>query len=272
MFIGHCHVSPEGAFDEENPQKGTLDELAKWLDLLGAEGAVAFAPFTQSEAHPFVTMDPNKWLYAQLKKKRYGNISAFMLVNPKEGHQAVETLKEYVNKGFSGIKIHPAIFKIKINDPSFEDFYSQAEELRAPIVFHTGFDPRWRLDECMPLLIDDVARKHPNLPLILAHTGGSAFFHQALAVIQNNQNCYAEITSCVRQDHELYIPKEDLMLLIKLVGSNRIIYGADYPYGEFNSIKKDIDIINGWAISKEDKDNVLGKTLKSLIRRIHSNA
>lgn len=271
MFIGHCHVFPEGKFDQENPQRGTVEELAERLKSLGAEGGVAFAPFTQPEAYPFVTIDPNKWLYEKLKGGKYGNISAFMLVNPQEGERAVLTLKEYVRKGFVGVKIHPAIFKIRINDPSFEKFYATAEELRVPIVFHTGIDPRWRLSDCLPLLLDDIARKHPRLPLILAHTGGSAFFHQALAVIQNNENCYAEITSCVREGHELYIPEENLALLIRLIGSRRVIYGADYPYGELDSIKKDIAIINNWDISSQDKDNILGETLKGLIRGVPTN-
>lgn len=269
MIINHNHVFPEGVFDKNNPKSGTVDELVEWTNLLGAEQAVAFPAFTSSEARPFVTIDSNKWLYETLKTKGLEDkIIGFAVIDPKKGWEAIQLLAEYVNKGFKGVKLHPPIYKFKVNDPLFEGFYSAAEKLRVPLIFHTGTFRNWRLDYYMPLTFDEVAQNHPELPIIMAHVGGPAFFHQALAVLQNNPNCYAGISSAVRKSHVWYIGQENMMLLIKTIGSNRIIYGCDGPYGGFDLIKQDIQDIKNLPIKEEDKNNILGETLRRLIQGI----
>ena len=67
--------------------------------------------------------------------------------------------------------------------------------------------------------MDEVAQEYPQMPIILAHTGGAAFFREALAVIQNNPNCYAELSGTLNPNSPWHIPEEDL-LLIRLVGSS----------------------------------------------------
>ncbi|MCD6470049.1 amidohydrolase family protein [Candidatus Bathyarchaeota archaeon] len=221
IFLFHYHVFPLGMLDKSNPKRGTVDELVEILERLGIEKVAVFPVFNFPEARPFASpeFDPDKWIYEVLREKGYRNIYPFIIVNPKDGWSAIQTLRDYLNKGFVGVKIHPPIYKIRVNDPAFHQFYYTCEELQVPVVFHTGVFRHWKLKYYRPLLLDEVAQEYPQMPIILAHTGGAAFFREALAVIQNNPNCYAELSGTLNPNSPWHIPEEDL-LLIRLVGSS----------------------------------------------------
>jgi predicted TIM-barrel fold metal-dependent hydrolase len=62
--------------------------------------------------------------------------------------------------------------------------------------------------DTMPILVDEVAKNHPKLRIIIAHAGGAAFCRQALAVAQSNRNCYLDLSATIQEDSGWYIPTE----------------------------------------------------------------
>lgn len=208
---------------------------------------------------------PNEWLCEELKK--YPNLLGFATINPKNPN-ASEKLKKVVKMGLVGAKIHPPIHRITINDLAIDGFFKTAEELKIPIHIHTGVHGGF-LRTYEPILIDDVLQRHPHLSIIMDHLGGYALFDQALAVLHNNKNCYAGLTQCSGRDSRYYLPGERVDILLRTVGAERIIYGFDYPwnYGDnLNALKEDINWIQSWNISKDDKDKILGGNLIRLLK------
>lgn len=256
MFISHCHVFPEGVFNKNEPHFGTIPRLKEIMKELGIAKAIVLAPFEYQ-----VKDRPNEWLAEAIASEP--NIFGFAAINPKDD-DAVEKVERFAQSGLVGLKVHPPVFQIQINDPSFDDFYATAEELNMPIQFHTGIHG-WYLQKYMPILLDDVAQKHPNLKIILSHIGGTAFFGQALAVIQNNRNCYAGLAQTRRETLPWHISMDRIQILLNTVGAERIIYGTDYPYNELDVIKEDIEWINSWKIKAKDKDKILGGNIQRLI-------
>ena len=107
----------------------------------------------------------------------------------------------------------------------------------------------------------------------MAHVGGAAFFHEALAVLQTYENCYAELnTNILRGFSNMYIPEDYLMLLLDLVGADRIIYGTDTPFGGLERIENEISVIQGWDIPVEDMEKILGRNIESLIKQVKREA
>lgn len=273
MFINHCHIIQEGLLDKDDPQKGTLKRLKEIMDKTGVTNAIAFAPFIHLmpwdeswyKTDFNTERECNEWLYLSLKD--YPGILGFVTVNPKSS-DSCEILTEYINKGFVGAKIHPPIFQIKIDAPSLDKFYSTAERLKIPLLFHTGVHG-WNLDQYMPILLDNVAQKHPDLKIIIAHMGGVAFFDQALAVLHNNKNCYAGITQCSGRDPKYTLSAEHVKIILNTVDVDRIIYGLDYPFNHDNlqELSDDIKWIQGWNISKEEQEKILGENLEKLLER-----
>lgn len=257
IIINHCHLFPRGAFERDgNPRRGTLGELQGIISKLNIAKAIVFAPFEIKGRN-----NPNQWLCEEIKG--VPDILGFATLDPKiPGSRKM--LKECVKKGLVGVKIHPPIFKTKIDDPKCYPFYSLAEKLKVPLLFHTGVHG-WYLEYYLPILLDKIAQEFPNLPIIIEHLGGEEFFNQASATLRNNQNCYAGITGLLDENRGWYIPLEKIINLIKRIGSSRFIYGADYPFSGLEHIKKDIEKIMNLDISEMDKENVLGGNIERLI-------
>ena len=270
MLINHCHVSPKGfGSEKDKPDMGTIAGLQRILDDVGVEGAVCFAPFGWEGGvweEIGGGLDRNEWLCRELR--RYPNLFGFATIYPQD-HDAADQLKRAIEMGLVGAKVHPPVMRIRLDDPSIERFWQMAESLRIPISIHTGAHG-WNLRHYMPILLDDIAQRHPNLRIIIEHIGGIAFFEQALAVLHNNRNCYAGLTQCSGRDPRYRLLPERLKLLLETVGADRIIYGLDYPWNSNNleALKSDIDWIQSWGISEEEAQKILGGNLKRLIEEV----
>jgi len=116
-------------------------------------------PFDLSQARH--GMGANEWLYRELKKHK--SILGFVTVDPRD-IWAIQVIEEYIGKGFVGVKVHPPIHRFRINDPLFDDFYGAIEQLGVPLVIHTGVSGRLAPFpyHSMPILVDEVAKKHPS--------------------------------------------------------------------------------------------------------------
>ncbi|MCK4244738.1 MAG: amidohydrolase [Candidatus Omnitrophica bacterium] len=261
VFINHCHVYPEGLCQEWWAKEGTIPNLKKCMEKLGIEKAVVFALLKGTPS--FTSIDANEWLLKKIQKEN--NLHPFTTIVPTE-KDAAKKLRKYIAKGFVGAKLHPEVQRFQINDPAAEDFYTAAEELRIPLLFHTGVHG-WYLKKYRPILLDEVAQNHPNLSIIIEHVGGYAFFYETLAVLQNNKNCYAGIAQTRRKDIPWYLPLERLNILIEMVGAERIIYGADFPWNNCEGIRTDIEAINNLDIPSEKKEKILGGNLARLIKK-----
>ena len=279
MFINHCHVFPKGVpdkhyskdfIDKHEPNIGTIECLKEWMEKLGIEKSIVFCNLLgenplvfEDILHILPNFDHNEWLLESLKEEK--NLFGFACINPVEKN-AAKRLKRYVEQGFVGAKIHPPGIRLKINDARAEPFYEMAEKLEIPLLFHTGVHG-WKLKKYMPILLDEVAQNHPKLPIIIEHTGGGAFFNQALAVLQNNQNCYAGIAQVRIKDSLWYLSPEQISILLKMIGTTRIIYGTDYPHNDFEMIKKDIEMVLHWKIGTDEKENILGGNISNLVSK-----
>jgi len=269
MLINHCHVSPRGFGEErEDPEMGTVVALQRILKESGVEGAVLFAPFGWEGGRWEEIgggLDRNEWLCRELRK--HPNLFGFATVYPQD-HDSPQQLRKAIENGLVGAKVHPPVMRIGLDSPAIESFWRTAEELQIPISIHTGVHG-WSLRKYMPLLLDDIAQRHPQLPLIIEHLGGVAFFEQALAVLQNNENCYAGLTQVSGRAPAYHLSPEQIRLLLDTVGPHRIIYGLDYPWNRRNldALLFDLNWVRGWDISESDKEAILGGNLKRLITR-----
>lgn len=140
MFINHCHVFPEGSIlfpegiiKENHLEVGTLPYLKCIMEKANVEKALAFAPtpyWMPKDTYYNLNLklknsrECNEWLYHSLKKYK-GSFCGIISANPKEKN-ASQIVEEYAKKRFVGIKVHPACYRMKLDDPAFDDFYSVA--------------------------------------------------------------------------------------------------------------------------------------------------
>jgi predicted TIM-barrel fold metal-dependent hydrolase len=173
--------------------------------------------------------------------------------------------------GLVGAKLHPSVHNFVVNDPTIDEFYQVAEDLGITIVIHTGLHGEGLIRHYNPLLLDDVAQRHPDLRIVMAHVGGYALFYEALAVLHHNKNCYVGLTTCpwklnpIPTNNSLYLPPERVEILLKTVGVDRIIFGSDYPFNTLQYLKESIKWVQSWNISSQDKEKILGGNIKKIL-------
>jgi hypothetical protein len=106
MFVNHSHTFPHGAWPEQ-PELGTLPELARFMAEAGIERTCAIAPFWGPKtAEMLAGKEINAWLLRNLLD--YPQISGLVTVSLK-APQACELLEQYVRAGFIGVKTHPPV-------------------------------------------------------------------------------------------------------------------------------------------------------------------
>lgn len=169
-------------------------------------------------------------LHADVARRHPDRMVAFACFDPRRPN-AVEMLDRAVNGlGMVGLKIHPAAGFFP-NDPVTYPMYEKALELGIPVMVHTGPEPKPLYSRhCQPVYVDDVAADFPELTIILAHAGLSAWWQEAAGVASVAPNVYLDISGwqvmARLRPLEFYTA---LRSLINTVGARRILWGSDYP-------------------------------------------
>ena len=230
IIANHAHI-----FQKEAREDATVEALERTLDECEIDQAVCFAPFTEY----FLSNgeSQNRWMYEQIKNN--DRFLGFGTIDFKKDNLAEQT-EEIYQLGLSGIKMHPAFQKFKIDDDRACQVYEVAEKRGLPISFHTGI--HWHRISCYnTLLYDEIAYRFPQLKICMEHAGGYAFFNEAIAVIVNNPGrVYAGLTSVFdwEMNKHWYLGKDKVKDLIHLAGIDQCVFGLDFPYNDPKKIKE----------------------------------
>ena len=268
IYANHAHLFPKGT-----KPNADIDKLKELMSACGIEKAVCFAPFhNQMDMYDVSRgQNPNDWLANEIKNEP--SLIGFGTIN-FERDDLKEQVKHISELGFKGIKIHPAYQEVKVDSPELFEVYEQAQEENLFLSFHTGL--HWhRIRDYQMLLFDEVAFNFPRLRFSMEHMGGYSFFKEALLVMNNNsrdeiQHVFAGWTSIPMGEDEFGNPRrgvwsltdDDLCDLIYQTGTERSIFGLDFPYNDIEKTKKAIDRIKNLPISEEAKRGILGENLK----------
>lgn len=140
----------------------------------------------------------------------------------EELHDALEDL------GLCGLKMGPIYAGFDPRDPRCDVAYRYCEDHGLPIVFHTGttFNQAAPLGVSRPWLFDEVAIRHPELRMVLAHVG-HPFSGECLAVIRKHPHVYADISAIFYRPWQFY----NTMILAQEYGvTHKLLFGTDYPF------------------------------------------
>jgi len=183
----------------------------------------------------------------------------FVNINPYVISRPAEKLTHYVREmGFRGLKLLPSYQYFYLNDPIIYPVYEKAQELRIPVLIHTGSSTfkGTRLKYADPLSIDDVAVDFPELVIVQAHGGRGFWYDQAFFLAKMHPNVYLEVSGLPPQKLLEYFPNlEDQ--------ADKIIFGSDWP--GIPGIKKNIEVIRNLPLKEETKEKILGRTAARIL-------
>jgi hypothetical protein len=118
--------------------------------------------------------------------------------------------------GFKGLKIHPWCSDIPPNAKTLQPIYEAAAKFRMPVQFHSGTAPY-----ATPLLIAEVARSYPEIPVIMGHMGKQDLWLDVIPASKLSENIYVDTSGqCIRALIEKFVEE---------IGPHRILFASDWP-------------------------------------------
>jgi predicted TIM-barrel fold metal-dependent hydrolase len=163
--------------------------------------------------------------------------------------------------GCGVLKLHCSVGDHEPTDPRLEAVWDLVEQLRLPVVVHAGhgIDGRTQRDELGP--VAEVARRHPEARIVLAHCGHRAA-DDAVALLERHPNLHADLTP-VLEDLVAITPARAAAVAPKL------LLGSDAPNTCLRAGAV-VEQIRSWGLTPEHEALVLGGTatrLQGEIRR-----
>ena len=229
--------------------------------------------------------------YAEICSRRPDRFRMFAVVPLIEAERACEEL-ERVSRlpGYSGIALGTNICGQVLDDPSFSEFFKYANNLNTVVFLHPlgrKLPEAWigyRLEHLIGLPVETTFAlsrlalsgfldKYPNLRIVAAHVGGALPY---LSV--RIERAYKE--GVARHKPSYYFrrfyydtsgPSHEAILacVSKMFGSERILFGTDYPFGVgqegMQYIEHAVWIVENSELSQADKNLVFYENVNALL-------
>lgn len=204
-------------------------DLVAKIDAVGVDKAVMF-PFVEGN----FTNDPIKEAFDQFPDR----LIPFCAVNPWQPDAADEVRRCVVDWGFKGLKLHPTINGFHLSDPALVDpLFKVADELGIAVIVHGASD---LLNS--PPEFDIMAKRFPNVQLLMAHMGFFWSVDQAIGFAKENPNLYLETSRA---------PIFEIQTAVRELGPEKVVWGTDSPFvdyeWEFKKMERSTDDRDGYA-------------------------
>lgn len=206
--------------------------------------------------------DPRMFDNVKLWLDAYNVDSSFFIpmasINPALGERYVrEKLEEINTFSIYGLVISPPL---QLFNPqktkAFEIILEYAESKDILIVIHFGPSPYY-IYYIAPDFLSNILERY-NVKLVLSALGmyeivAYKWLNNILKFAKKYDEIYVETSSIACILFNTLVGRR----LIKLIGTERIIYGSGYPYVKLRRIIRELECIKNAELQKLDKENIL---------------
>lgn len=243
VIDSHCHILPPGfeqrraellardatfatLFPKMSEAMATAESLVQSMEQSGICKAVVMGI---GWTNIVLAREVNDYLIeaVHLNPQR---LHGFCSVNPAWGDGALEELERCVAQGLVGIgELHPDTQGFDITDgPSLTPFMDAARRLGLPVLVH-GSEPVGHLypgkGATTPEKLYRFIKNFPDNIIVCAHWGGGLPFYALMPEVPAlMRNVYFDMAAS-----PLLYRSEVLPTVAQLVGSDRILFGTDFP-------------------------------------------
>lgn len=178
-------------------------------------------------------------------------IEGYAFINPKDPDALNEVEKCLGEYKMNGVKFHS--WKqgyYPDNRPELDKIFDVIEHYGVHVEMHVGTAPL-----STPYIWGEYARKHPKLDFLFTHTGYYEFGMSSIEVAKRYPNIWLETSG--QMDVEV------LKKSVKELGSERVVFGTDWPYKPVNV---EIDKFQYLGFTDEQLTNIFSKNAEYLWR------
>jgi len=221
----HCHIYPEAIakratrsisdfYKHPVPNEGVSASLIEAGKAAGVDRyvicSVAVTPAQVTGANRFI---------ANAVRDSGGLFTGLGTLHP-DSADIEGDIKLIKSLGLKGGKMHADIQKTAINDRRCYKIYEQLEGV-LPVLLHTG-DKRYEYSN--PRNLIPVLENFPNLSIVGAHFGGWSVWEEAAVRLSRYGNLCVDTSSTFN-----FVSPALAAKLISKFGSERVLFGTDYP-------------------------------------------
>ena len=221
------HVSEEFAAEANSRARGKpvclhAPPSLHWEGMKNVDRAIVFG----LRAFHCGVVSPNEYI-ADYVKTHPEKLIGFAAVDPMKDNvheileHAIDDLK------LRGVKLGPIYQNIHPMDAKMLPVYEFCEKRGLPIMIHQGatFPQKAPLKYSLPILLEDVALKHPTLKMIIAHMG-HPWVDETIVLIRKQPNLYSDISALHYRPWQFY----NALIMAKEYGVlNKLLFGSDFP-------------------------------------------
>lgn len=228
-FDAHAHIYPEAVAEKANENlgkfydftvrcAGTYSDLEKQIIDNGFSGMFLLSVATSARQVEKV----NDAGAAALRQARAKGLEAYSFMAMHQDYVDMAAEVDRCEKlGFTGVKIHPDIQEVNIDDDRFMKLY-ECIEGRMPLFLHMG-DSRAEYQYSHADRLAKILDLFPKLKVIAAHFGSYSVWDNAQC-LYGRENVWYDLSSalwCLSPEHA--------KTLIERCGYERVMFGTDYP-------------------------------------------
>ena len=198
----------------------------------------------------------NDWIQAAASKNQ--ELTPFGAVHPfMEGLE--EELDRLEGWGVRGVKMMPLLQQVYPDDPRCFRLYQELVDRDMILIAHAGRDPLDRPEVYgTPERFASLAASFPDLKLVLAHLGGLRMWDAVRDhLLAAGENVYFD-TAYV----SFYMGGEEMAELIRDIGTDRVVFGSDYPWEEPG---RAAEIIRDLGLSEAEEDAIFFSNAAELL-------
>ena len=233
---------------------GTVDDLAESSEKAGVSGMLMLSVATN--AHQIKKVNEfAKAALDQMLSKGF-EAAAFAGIHQDCPDFAAE-LDHIKDLGLSGIKIHPDIQGVDIDDKRMYELYSLIEG-ELPLYLHMGDNrPQYRFSEADKLI--KIMHEFPRLKVIAAHFGGYMAWERGADLLRaGKDNVMFDTSSALWA-----MTTEKANELVSILGTEKLMFGTDYPvmYAE-----NELNLFMKIKLTDEERQNILYGNAKNFLK------
>ena len=250
IIDSHCHIYPDKIARKASDSTSEFYHMPSLFDgkistLLekGTEAGIEHFVVQSVATAPKQVSGINRFI-AEAVEENKGKFTGLGTLHPDSENMEAD-IDEIIALGLKGVKLHPDIQRVGIDDPRMHVIYELCEG-RLPILMHTGDS---RFDYSNPNRMEPVLKAYKNLTVIGAHFGGWSVWDEAEKRLSKYENFFVDSSS------SLYaMTSERAEELIRAYGTDRVLFGTDYPMWE---IKTDLERFMRIHLSEGEREDIL---------------
>ncbi len=227
LFDHHERIGDPFRSESARAHGGEVDLTVRWAEYEASAPAGTRAIVVGGKAKRSGLWVPDD-VVADYVGRHPDRLLGYLALDPTQPGWRDELERGHRDLGLRGIKLMPMYAGFDPASHEYDDLYRYASDHGLPLLVHTGttFVSTAPLKWALPVHLDEVAMRFPELRIVLAHLS-HPYEGECIAVIRKHQHVYADVSALHYRPFQLW---HSLRLVQDYGVWDKLLFGSDYPF------------------------------------------